>query len=208
MKLLQRIAKKSIDTLDYMKSNIDITGSLLQTSKRSKRETKDRYEKYDLEFDICCNGHSFRDLNGDANDDGLNYNKKSVMVEGYIYKKGTFEYYGYESGVKVDGKPEFLERLIGKWICKGWYINKGKEATTGHYIDSIHTYDLDSGTSLSRVLESSGKEMIDLHTPFNRMLSPGKGAYSRVKGGNVIQINVGTNKTQSLNYTFKFKFRS
>ena len=80
MKLLQRIAKKSIDTLDYMKSNIDLTGSLLQTSKRSKREAKNRYEKYDLEFDICCNGHSFRDLNGDANDDGLNYNKKSASM--------------------------------------------------------------------------------------------------------------------------------
>ncbi len=206
MTFIERIARKSLDTLDNVKNNIDSKTSILKTSLKSKNPEKIE-ENYDLELDVCCNGHTFKFLNSQVDSDSQ-YSKTSFMVEGYIYKGGTFENYGCDNGVKTNGDPEFDNLLIGKWTSKGWYLNKGRQTKSGAYIDSTHTYDLTEGNSLKRILSSNGKELIDMYTPFNRILSAGQGGYSRIKGGNVIQSTVGKNNTLNYNYTFKFSFRS
>ena len=192
MTLLHKIT----GTFDSIRNNINGTSSKL----------KNYDEKYDLELDISCDLNTLRYLNNDPLMDN-DYYKKSFIVEGYIFKKGTFECNGYNNGITGGGCPEFLERLIGRWICKGWYINKGPETKTGHYVDSTHTYELDTHTALSRILTSNGKEKIDMNEPFNRVLCSGQGSYSRVKGGSVSQTNVGINETGAYNYIFRFKFR-
>ena len=207
MSLIQKISKKSLDTIDNLRSNIDITGSILQATKKIRRNNQKIKEKYDLEFDVCCNEHTFKFLNGETESDN-NYSKASFKVEGYIYKARTLENYGADNGIKTDGDPEFPSLLIGKWTNKGWYLNKGRQTKTGAYIDSTHTYDLTNGNSLKKVLTSNGKELIDMFTPFNRILTSGQGAFSRVRGGNVIQTTVGKNNTLNYNYTFKFSFRT
>lgn len=192
MTLLNKIA----GTFDSLRNNIGSTSSKLKSGD----------EKYDLELDISCDLNTLRYLNSNHETENT-YHKKSFIVEGHIFKKGTFEYQGYNSGITEEGSPEFLERLIGRWVCKGWYLNKGPETKTGHYIDSTHTYELDNQTALSRILTSNGKEKIDMNEPFNRVLCSGQGSYSRVKGGSVSQTNVGINETGAFNYIFKFKFR-
>lgn len=199
MTLLHKIA----GTIENIRNNINTN-----TDSNSSTRSKSGYniDKIDLELDICCDLNSMRYLNNDPESDA-GYNKRSFIVEGHIYKKGTFEYYGFESGIKSSGAPEFLDRLMGKWTCKGWYINRGPETKTGYYIDSTHTYELDSRTALSRILTSNGKEKIEMHESFSRVLCSGMGSYSKVKGGNVTQTNVGINQTGAFNYIFKFKFR-
>lgn len=205
MTLIERLARKSMDTLDSVKSNIDAKRVGLKSSRKSKSSSKSE-EKYDLEVDVCCNGHTFKFLNSQI-DSGNKYEKTSFFVEGYIYKAGTFENYGCESGIKVNGEPEFDNLLIGKWTSKGWYINKGRQTKTGAYADSTHTFDLTEGNSLKKILTSNGKELIDIDTPCNRILSAGQGGFSRVKGGNVVQTIVGKNNTLNFNYTFKFSYK-
>ncbi len=199
MTFIQRIARKSLDTLDNVRTSAT-------TSRRSRNSESDQQE-YDMELDVCCNGHTFKFLNSQTDSEN-NYTKTSFIVEGYIYKAGTFENFGYDKGVKTNGDPEFENLLIGKWTNKGWYLNKGRQTKTGPYVDSTHTYDLTEGNSLKKILSSNGKELIDMNTPFNRILSAGQGGYSRIRGGNVIQINVGKNDTLNFNYTFRFNFRN
>lgn len=206
MTFIEKIARKSLDTIDTVRSNIDGKSSNLKNSKKSKNGEK-TYENYDLEFDVSCNGHTFKFLNSQTDSENK-YAKTSFFVEGYIYKAGTFENYGCENGVKTNGDPEFKNLLIGKWTSKGWYLNKGRQTKSGAYADSTHTYDLTDGNSLKRILSSNGKELIDMNTPFNRILSAGQGGYSRIKGGNVVQTTVGKNNTLNYNYTFKFSFRT
>jgi hypothetical protein len=199
MTLLHKIA----GTIETLRNNIN-AGLDHNTFNRSKAILRDG--KIDLELDICCNRHTLRYLNGEAEND-VHYDKKSFIVEGFIYKKGTFENFGNNCGIKPNGSPEYLDRLIGKWMCKGWYINRGLDTKTGNYIDSTHTYELDTKTALSRILMSNGKEKIDMQDPFDRVLCPGLGAYSKVRGGSVIQTNVGINNTEAYNFIFKFRFR-
>ena len=205
MTFIERIARRSLDTLDNVRNNIDSKASKLKTSSKSKDSDKTE-ENYDLEFDVCCNGHTFKFLNSQVGS-GNQYSKTSFIVEGYIYKAGTFENYGSDNGVKTNGDPEFENLIIGNWTSKGWYLNKGRQTKSGAYIDSTHTYDLTEGNSLKKILSSNGTELIDMYTPFKRMLSAGLGGYSRIKGGNVIQTTVGKNNTLNYNYTFKFSFR-
>ncbi|NIP38345.1 MAG: hypothetical protein GWO07_05580 [Candidatus Dadabacteria bacterium] len=198
MSFIERIARKSLDTLDNVRSSAK--------SFRGSKSTDLKKEKCDLEFDVCCNGHTFKFLNTQPESDNK-YAKTSFVVEGYIYKAGTFESYGSDNGVKTNGDPEFENLLIGKWTSKGWYINKGRKTKSGAYVDSTHTYDLTEGNSLKKILTSNGKELIDMNTPFSRILSAGQGGFSRIRGGNVIQTTVGKNNTLNYNYTFKFNFR-
>ena len=62
MTLIERLARKSMDTLDSVKSNIDAKRVGLKSSRKSKSSSKSE-EKYDLEVDVCCNGHTFKFLN-------------------------------------------------------------------------------------------------------------------------------------------------
>ena len=195
MTLLHKIA----GTIENIKNNIDSYSS-------TRTRTGNDKNKIDLELDVSCDLNTLRYLNNEPDSDA-GYNKRSFLVEGHIYKKGTFECFGYESGIRPNGGPQFLDSLIGRWTCKGWYINRGRETKTGHYIDSTHTYELDSHTALSRILTSNGKEKIDMHEPFSRVLCSGMGSYSRVKGGSVLQTNIGINESGAYNYIFKFKFR-
>lgn len=199
MTLLHKIAGTIENIRNNISTNIDFNSS-------AKSKTGYDNNKIDLELDICCDLNTLRYLNSEPESEA-GYNKRSFLVEGHIYRKGTFDCFGYGSGIKSGGTPEFLDRLIGKWTCKGWYINRGPETKTGNYIDSTHTYEIDSQTALSRILTSNGKEKIDMNEPFSRVLCSGLGSFSRVKGGNVTQTNVGINETGAYNYIFKFKFR-
>ena len=59
------------------------------------------------------------------------------VAEGYLYPSGTL---GGSNGVLPDGQPEFPEKVIGTWICRGYMIGDGAHTESGPWVTSTQTY--------------------------------------------------------------------
>jgi hypothetical protein len=82
-----------------------------------------------LEFDIAENGERFvfdeMPVHEDLNPPQPAYGNPFV-TEGYISPLNTLN---GSNGVNPDGSPEFPDKVIGKWTCRGWYIGDGRWST-------------------------------------------------------------------------------
>jgi len=179
-------------------------------------------------LDVCCNANSIRFTGpqGPNSDDPVNdpgphpYYGASFIVQGTIYPAGTLTSAGLTSGLLANGSAEFPELLLGKWICRGWFIGdsdgdgfitpedddaKGGIFTPGgKFVATTQIYDLDSDRPGAQTLVSDGVELIDLDTSFRRTVTGGTGKFSRAKG-QVVQTAVGVNATGLFNFEFDFE---
>jgi hypothetical protein len=133
--------------------------------------------------DIAMIGPTFHDF--EANPDparaGIPPNGSPFIIQGYIYRGGTFDRYGDLSGVLPDGSPEFPERVIGKWICRGWHLQDG-DAVTGPVVATTQIFDLDLNEPGRHTLISEGIELADFDVAFRRAVTGGTGVFSRASG--------------------------
>ena len=177
-------------------------------------------------LDVCCNANSIRFVGpqgpnpNDPVDLGPHpYYGASFIVQGTIYPAGTLSM-DLNSGLSMDGRAEFPDLVVGKWICRGWFIGdsdgdgfitpddddaKGGIFTpAGKFVATTQIYDLDPDRPGSQTLVSDGVELIDLDTPFRRAVTGGTGRFSRAKG-QVVQTAVGINATGLFNFKFDFE---
>jgi len=66
--------------------------------------------------DIAENGTRFSPDETPAFPDGLPAYGAEFITEGYIYPAGTLT---GPNGANPDGSPEFPNRVIGRWVCRG-----------------------------------------------------------------------------------------
>lgn len=155
-----------------------------------------------LKVDVACDANTFKfsgptDANGDPAG-GANF-----VVEGVIYEPGTFAKFGANSGLLPNGDPEFPNRVIGRWTCRGWFTNDGIATVTGPFVATTQLYDFDLSNPGAELLVSDGIELIDLNVPFSRAITGGTGRY-RFARGQVVQEAVGANATGLFNFEFDF----
>ncbi len=157
-----------------------------------------------LAIDVACDANTFV-FQGPATAAGPAYGA-SFVVQGVIYPGGIFAANGSNSGLLPNGEPEFPDRVIGRWTCKGWFIGDGIATESGPFVVTTQIYDLDPGHPGAETLVSDGIELIDLNMPFNRAVTGGTGEFDRATG-QVIQTSVGVNATELFNFTFEFDIR-
>lgn len=179
-------------------------------------------------LDVCCNANSIRftgPQGPNPNNPGVDlgphpYYGASFIVQGTIYPAGTLASVGLNSGLLANGSAEFPDLVLGKWICRGWFIGdsdgdgfitpddddaKGGIFTpAGKFVATTQIYDLDRERPGGQTLVSDGVELIDLDTPFRRAVTGGTGRFSRAKG-QVVQTAVGVNATLLFNFEFDFE---
>lgn len=104
-------------------------------------------------------------------------------TQGYIYPYGTLE---ETSGVLVDGSPEFPERVIGEWTCRGYFIGNGAETTTGPWVITTQLFDFYNDKGYAEGKQSSwanlvteGYEIADVNVESTRAVTGGTGRYPR-----------------------------
>ena len=158
-------------------------------------------EERSLAIDVACNANSFV-VQGPTGPMGPAYGA-SFVVQGVIYRPGTFAANGRTSGLLANGDPEFPERVIGNWTCRGWFIGDGIATATGPFVATTQIYDFDPDQPGARTIVSDGIELIDLDVPFQRAITGGTGRF-RNAGGEVTQTSVGVNATGLFNFTFHF----
>jgi len=133
--------------------------------------------------DVAMNGQTFFDFeeNPDPERAGIPPNGSPFIIQGYIYRGGTFELYGDTSGVNEDGSPQFPDRVIGNWICRGWHLQDG-DAVTGVVVATTQIFNFDVDRPGKHMLVTDGIELADFDVPFKRAVTGGTGVFNRVSG--------------------------
>ena len=154
----------------------------------------------------------------DASDVGPHpYYGASFVVQGVIYPEGTLDPSCDPSvsncGLLPDGTPEFPDLVVGRWICRGWFIGDSNDPArggiftpTGPFVATTQIYDFNPDSPGSRMLISEGMELIDLNVPFRRAVTGGSGRFAGARG-QVTQTAIGANSTGLFNFNFDFRVR-
>lgn len=147
-----------------------------------------------LRFDVSENAKRFVFDETPLFEDGLPAYGNEFVTEGYIYPYGTLTVAddGSVNGVNADGSPEFPDKVIGRWTCRGWHTGEGAKTVTGPWVVTHQLYDL--GDKAGRVtLTTDGVELVDVNVPVQRAIIGGTGPYARARG-EAVQTMLGFNQ--------------
>src|SRR5919106_2531424 len=90
-----------------------------------------------IKFEVVENANEFVFDESPADEDGLCTYGNPFITKGYIYEDGTLS---GNNGVLPDGSPEFPDKVIGEWICRGWFIGDGAHTVEGPAVTSTQIY--------------------------------------------------------------------
>jgi hypothetical protein len=138
-------------------------------------------------------------------DDGLPAYGNEFITEGYIYMHGTLSVAadGNVNGVNADGSPEFPDKVVGRWICRGWHTGDGARTVTGDWVVTHQLYIF--GDKLGKeMLATDGLELVDVNVPIQRAIIGGTGQFARARG-EATQIMLGFNQLGGVGLRYEIK---
>ena len=217
MDILDKIARRGFLKLGTLGLGALGVGAAASVDVKEASAQRNRFE-----IDVSCdlNTIRFEGPQGPNPDDPVGdpgphpYYGASFVVQGVIYTQGTLSAPGFEnSGLEPDGTPEFPDRVIGRWICRGWFIGDSNDdarggifTPTGPFVATTQIYNLDEDNPGDRLIISDGVELIDLNVPFKRPVTGGTGIHKKARG-EVTQKAIGANATGLFNFNFAFRLR-
>jgi hypothetical protein len=153
-----------------------------------------------LRVDVSENAKRFVFDETPLHPDGLPAYGNEFVTEGYIYPEGTLN---GTNGVKEDGSPEFPNKVIGRWTCRGWHVGEGAKTETGPWVVT-HQY-FDFGKEFGRTsLATDGVEVVDIDVPVMRAIIGGTGLYAQARG-EAQQTMIGFNQLNGVNLRLEMK---
>jgi len=129
-----------------------------------------------------------------VHDDGMPRHGSAFITQGYIYPAGTLN---GSNGVNEDGSPEFPDKVIGEWTCRGWFVGEGAHAQSGPMVITTQLYNF--GAELgNEMLVLEGYELADVGVAIERAITGGTGKYRSARGS-AQQTFLGFNATEGVN---------
>jgi hypothetical protein len=151
-----------------------------------------------LRFDVSEDAGNFVFDPDVAHDDGMPAYGTSYITRAYIYPAGTLT---ESNGVNPDGTPEFPDKVLGEWICRGWFVGDGMRTTTGPIVVSHQLYNFGDGFGQATIT-SDGYELADVGVEFERAVTGGTGPFLAASGV-ARQTMLGLNATEGVNLQFE-----
>lgn len=142
-----------------------------------------------VQFDVSENAKRFIFDETPLFADGSPAYGNEFVTEGYIYPLGTLD---NADGVNADGSPQFPDKVIGRWTCRGWHVGEGAKTVTGPWVATHQVYDLGAKHGQA-MLTTDGLELVDIGVPINRAISGGTGQFAESRG-EATQIMIGFNQ--------------
>jgi hypothetical protein len=161
---------------------------------------KDKGKIKILKFDVAENARRFAFDETPLDANGLPAYGNEFITEGYIYPVGTLN---GSNGVNPDGSPEFPDKVIGRWTCRGWHVGEGAATVTGPWVITTQLYDLGKKPGQESLM-SDGLELVDLNVPIKRAIIGGTGPFRHARG-EAIQTLLGFNQIQGVVIRFEIK---
>ena len=153
-----------------------------------------------LRLDIAENGKKFTPDETPAFPDGLPAYGAEFITEGYIYPGGTLS---GANGVNPDGSPEFPNKVIGRWFCRGWHVGEGAHTTKGPWVVTHQLFDFGSQAGRSTIA-TDGFELPEENAPILRAITGGTGAHSLARG-EARQVFLGFNQSNGVSLQQEIK---
>ncbi len=151
-----------------------------------------------VRFDVAEDMSRFVFDQSVAFEDGMPKHGSAFITQGYLYEAGTLN---GTNGVLADGSPEFPEKVIGEWTCRGWFVGEGAHATTGPMVISTQLYNI--GPELgNETFVTEGYELADVGVVIERAITGGTGEYVGAKG-EMKQTFLGFNASEGVNLTIE-----
>ncbi len=125
------------------------------------------------------------------------------ITEGVIYEPGTLNASnGVVAEFDANGKliraePEFPDKVIGRWTCRGWHVGEGAATVTGPWVITHQLYQF-GDTPGEHTFTTDGHELVDLNVAITRAVTGGTGVYRRMSG-EAIQTMIGFNASKGVN---------
>ncbi len=154
-----------------------------------------------IRVDVAENGNRFTfDEDPVFPEDGLPAFGNEFITEGFIYPYGTLD---GTNGVNPNGTPEFPDKVIGRWTCRGWHVGDGAHTETGPWVATQQLFDF--GAKPGRTtLTTDGLELPDVNVPIQRAVTGGTGVLSGARGEQA-QTFLGWNQSIGTNSRHEFK---
>ncbi len=140
------------------------------------------------------NGLRFAFAGQPVHEDGMPAYGNPFVTEGYLYPVETLN---GSNGVLPDGRPEFPQKVIGTWICRGDMIGDGAHTETGPWVTSTQTYTFGKEYGAA-TLTTEGLELADKDVPVTRAVTGGTGPF-RVARGEQAQTLLGFTAQMGVN---------
>lgn len=153
-----------------------------------------------LRFEVAEDGMNFVYDPDHAHEDGMPAYGASFITRGYIYPAGTLN---ESNGVNADGSPEFPEKVLGEWICRGWMVGEGMRTTTGVMVITTQLFSFGDEQG-SAMLVTDGHELADVGVEITRAVTGGTGSFTG-DGGEARQSLLGLNVTEGVNLQFELE---
>lgn len=197
----------------YLRTLVFTTLTLLVASahaERGEEEFRRSAHKQVLHFDVAESAPKFSFDEAPLLASGLPDYGNPFVTQGYIYPAGTLD--GH-NGVNPNGSPEFPDKVIGEWTCRGYFIGNGAETVSGPLVITTQLYDFyktrgfeENKQSTHRNLISEGYELADIGVTGRRAITGGTGRF-RHAGGEARQVLIGLNASEGVNLRFRVHVR-
>ena len=129
-------------------------------------------------FEVAENGLRFIFDETPQHEDGMPAYGNPFVTEGFLYPPDTLN---GSNGVLADGSPEFPQKVIGTWMCRGYMIGDGAHTETGPWVISTQTYNF--GTAYgAATLVTDGYELADKNVSVTRAITGGTGPFRAARG--------------------------
>ena len=147
-----------------------------------------------ISFDVAEDMSRFVFDKDVAHEDGMPAHGSSFITQGYIYPAGTLD---GSNGVLADGSPEFPDKVIGTWACRGWFVGDGAHAETGPMVLTTQHFVFGEDPGMVSLV-TEGYELADINVAIKRAVTGGTGPYVNV-AGEVEQVFLGFNAAEGVN---------
>ena len=155
-----------------------------------------------LKFD-AANGTHFSFDETPADSDGLPAYGTEYITEGYLYPSGTLN---GTNGVNADGSPEFPDKVIGTWTCRGWLVGKGLNTVTGPWAAATQLFNL-SPTPGEKMIVTEGLLLPEVNVPIKRAITGGTGNMQGHEAKGVRQSSGFPNRAGGVNSRIEMKVK-
>ncbi len=133
-----------------------------------------------IEVDVAENGRRFVIDEAPVFDDGFPAYGNPFVTEGYIYPAGTLN---GSNGVKPDGSPEFPDKVIGVWTCRGYFIGDGAHTTEGAWVFTTQLFAFgDDPETGAETIVVTGYEGAQVGQTVTGAITGGTGGYATARG--------------------------
>ena len=177
-----------------------IGGYAAAATARADRDDAPTVQTKTIRFDVAEDATRFVFDEQSVDEDGLPAYGNEFITQGYIYPHGTLD---GTNGVKANGEPQFPNKVIGEWTCRGWFVGDGASTKSGPWVSTTQLYDLGEKPG-GKTLVTDGVEIADVGVPVKRAITGGTGPNRDARGEGAQKL-LGFNESEGVNLRFELK---